>query len=258
MGFVPLCPKVIDDLLFVNVFENTLRYTAYRCIHIPSLAISTQVPDGSLSLTENAFSMLPKKRILESRATRYNSSVHTTIYSIPASRPTHPRYCFIITRFLRDPRKVEWEVLEVEIDLSIPGPIKIFSRVSQPYTVQCPPYTHPLHDCSDDLLLYLPLGVGGLPSASLGIQFLRVGQPGMGRVARLGGVDKMRLTGLSVDKDAGYVIIWAAQDLRWSTRDCPYICWLGETKPGNMVYSRTMELISSWSHELLIMGGFTL
>jgi hypothetical protein len=32
-------------------------------------------------------------------------------------------------------------------------------------------------------------------------------------VARLGGVDKMRLSGLSVDRDAGYVIIWAESPL---------------------------------------------
>jgi hypothetical protein len=157
MGFVPRCTKVVDDVLFVtlDISDGSLEH-AYRCIHIPSLVISTQLPGGSLSLTENAFAVLLPKCIMESRASGSLFSVHTKIYSIPACPPTHPRYCFIIKRFLGQSRGVEWEVLEVEIDLSIPGPIKIFSRVSRQYTVQRP--TYPLHDSDDDLLLYLPLG----------------------------------------------------------------------------------------------------
>ena len=251
MGFVPLCPKVIDDLLFVNVdvLENIHRNTAYRCIHIPSLAIVAQLPGGSLSLTQNAFSMLPTNCIMESRAMGSNFSANTKIYSIQASLPTHPRYCFMIKRSWGQSMGLDWEVFEVEIDLSIPGPIKIFSRVSQPYTVRCP--TYPLHGSNADLLLYLPSGRGDLPSASLGLQFLRVRKPGKERVARLGGADEMRLTGLSVDKDAGYVILWAAQNWPEYTGDCFFVWWLGETKPGNMVYSQTKELISSWSRRLL-------
>ena len=137
----------------------------------------------------------------------------------------------------------------VEIDLSIPGPIKIFSRVSRQYNLQRPPY--PLRDDSDDLLLHLPLGRGDLPRASLTVQFLRVGKPGKVRVARLGGIDKMRLSGLSVDREAGYIIIWAKEDWPESYRGDSFICWLDERKPGNMVYSRTKELISSWSRGLL-------
>ena len=259
MGFVPLCSKVIDDLLFVivDVFKNTHRHTAYRCLHIPSLAISTGLPGGSLSLMGTAFAVLLPKCNMVSRAVGSNFSVHTKIYAVPARPSTHPRYCFIIKRLRDQLRGLDWEVLEVEIDLTIPGPIKIFSRVSRPYTVQCPTYTYPLHDSSDDLLLYLPLGRGDLPSAFLSVQFMRAGKPGERRVARLEGVDNMRLTGLSVDKDAGYVIIWAAQDLRGRTHDYAYIWWLGETKPGNTVYSRTKELISSWSRGLWMMGGFT-
>ena len=83
------------------------------------------------------------------------------------------------------------------------------------------------------------------------VRFLRVGKPDEGRVAWLGGVDKMRLSGLNVDRDAGYVIIWEAEDWSWSTIDCGHICWLDERKAGDMVYSRTKELISSWSRGLL-------
>ena len=145
--------------------------------------------------------------------------------------------------------KVQWEVLEVEIDLSIHGPIKIFSRVSQQYTIQST--TSPLHDSDDDLLLDLPLGRAGQPCASPSVRFLRVGKPDAGRVARLGGVDKMRLSGLSVDRDAGFVIIWTFEDWPRSTRECGYIYWLDERKAGNMVHSRTKELISSWRRGLL-------
>ena len=136
----------------------------------------------------------------------------------------------------------------MEIDLSIPGPIKVFSRVSRQYTRQVPPY--PLHDNDNDLLLYLPLGHGYQPSPSLCVRFLRVGKPGKVRVAKLGGVDKMHLSGLIVDRDAGYVIIWVVED-RPAYRGDHFIWWLEERKPGNMVYSRTKELISSWTHGLL-------
>ena len=137
---------------------------------------------------------------------------------------------------------MQWEILEVEIDLSIPGPIKIFSRVSQQYTRQVPTYLP--HDNDNDLLLYLPLRRRFQASASLSIRFLRVGEPGKVRVARLGGVDKLRSSALSVDRDAGYLLIW--------TEDGgSFIRWIDERKPGNMVYSRTKELISSWSRGLL-------
>ena len=160
--------------------------------------------------------------------------------------PTHPRYCFINKRFLGKPQRVEWEVLEVEIDLSIPGPIKIFSRVSQQYTVQHPTFLS--HESDDDLLIYLPLKHGDLPCASLSVRFLRVGKPDKERLARFGGVDKMRPTGLIVDRDAGYVIGWVADG---GIRDCSFIWWLDERKPSNMVHLRTRGLISSWSRRLL-------
>ena len=252
MEFIPRCTKVIDDLLFtiLDIYDGIQYHTAYRCIHIPSLVISAQLPGGSLSLTENAFAVLLPKCIMESRGTWSLSSAHTTIYSVPTCLPTHPRYCFIIRRFPGQSRGLEWEALEVEIDLSIPGPIKVFSRVSHHHTVQHP--TYPLHDSDDDLLVYLPLGRGGLPRASLGVRFLRVGKkPGKGRLARLGGIDKMRLAEVTVDRDAGYVIFCVAEDSPWGTRDCSFIWWLDERKPGKMVYSRTKEVISSWSHRLL-------
>ena len=250
MEFDPRCTKALDDLLFISFdrSDGIHRNTTYRCIHIPSLVTSTQLPGGSLSLTENAFSVLLPKCIMESRATGSPFSVHSKIYSIPACPPTHPRYCFINTRSLEQSQGVGWEVLEVEIDLGIPGPIKIFSRVSQQYTVQRP--TLLLQDSDDDLLLCLPLGRRYLPRASLSVRFLRVGKPGEERLARLGGVGKLRMTGLSVDKGAGYIIIWVADD-RPPYRGDHFIWWLDERKSGNMVYSRTKELISSWSRGLL-------
>ena len=251
MKFIPRCIKVIDDLLLVSfdIFRSTTHWIpGYRCIHIPSLVISSQLPNGSLSLTEKAFATLLPKCIMESHAAESPYSVHTTICSIPACPPTHPRYCFIIRRFLGPSQGVEWEVIEVEIDLSIPGPIKIFSRVSRQYTVQHPTYI--LQDTDGDLLLYCTSGRGVLPRASLSVRLLRVGKPGKVRVATLGGVNQMRLTGLSVDKDAGYVIIWATKDWPRSTRHYSFILWLDEGKPGNIVYSRTKELISSWSRGL--------
>ena len=253
MDFIPRCTKVFDDLLFISldVSDGTRRTTSYRCIHIPSLVISTQLPGGSLSLMENAFAVLQPKCIMESHATGSIFDVVTNTYSIPACSPTHPKYCFIIERTLGQPQRVEWEVLEVEIDMSIPGPIKVFNRISKQYTT-VQRSTISLHDSDDDLFLCLPLGREGLPCASLSIRFLRVGKPGKERLARLGGVDKLRLSGISVDRDAGYVIIWAADGWHGCTRTyCSFIWWLDERKPGNVVYSRTRELISSWSRGLL-------
>ena len=242
MQFVSLCTKVIDDLLFVHAerFEYTSRNTTYRCIHIPSLVGSTRLPDGSVSLTRNVFR---PECILELTAVGSISTLQTIIYSIPACPPTRPRYCFIIKRAPEGAWRVDWEVLEVEIDLRIPGPVKIFSSVSRQYRRQVS--TYPLHDNDNDLQLYLPLGRESQPNASLSVRFLRVGKPDDVRVARLGGVDQMQLSGLSVDRDAGYVIIWAQWNGGYS-----FIWWLDERQPGNMV-SQTKELISSWSRGLL-------
>ena len=172
---------------------------------------------------------------------RLPSVVHSRIYSVPACPPTHPRYCFIIERFLEAHRGVGWEVLEVEIDLSIPGPIKIIRRVSQQYSVWRP--ACPLQDSNDDLILYLPLGPGGLPRASLSVQFLRVREPSKVRVARLEGVDEMPLCGLSLDRDAGHVIIWAAEDWPRCTQICSFI-WRVDGR-------RKRDRILSWSRGLL-------
>ena len=257
MGFVPRCNKAVDDVLFVSPHrsDSTLESIAYRCLHIPSLVISTQLPGGSLSLTENAFTAFLPKCIMESRPTGSHFSAHTKIYSIPACPPTHPRYCFIIRVFPETFQAVTWEVLEVEIDLSIPGPIKIFSGVSRQYTVQCK--TSPLYDSDDDLLLYLPLGPRDRLWASPGIRFLRVGKPDKERIARLGGVDNMRLSGVTVDRGGGCVIIWAEEDSPLWTRECSFVWWLDERIPDNMVHSRIMEMISSWSRPLMFWTSTT-
>ena len=247
----PLCIKVLDNLLFVSfdIYNSTTDCNrGYRCIHMPSLVISTQLPDGSLSLTENAFAMLLPKCTMESRTTGPLYCARTTIYSIPACPPTPPRYCFVIEGLPAQPQGVEWEVVEVEIDLSIPGPIKIFSRVSREYTLQHPTYIS--YDTDDDLLLYRTSGRGVLTRASISVRLMRSGKPGKVRVPRLRGVDDLSLI-LSLDKDAGYVIIWAATCWPRSIHLHSFILWLDERKPGNIVYSRTKELISSWSRGLL-------
>ena len=247
MQIISHCTKVIDDLLFVNaeIYVNSYRKPTYRCIHIPSLVISTQLPGGSFSLMENAFDVLRPKCIMEAHATRSEFSVDIEIYSILASPPTQPRYCFIIGQCLGLPRGMYWEVLEVEIDLSILGPIKIFSRVGERYTIR-----RPYHD-NGDLRLHFSSGLGFEPNASPSVRPLRVEKPVKVQMARLGGVDKLRWYGLSVDVDAGYVITWAAENWPQRTHGDSFIWWLDERKSGNMVYSRTKELISSWSRRLL-------
>src|SRR5258706_12821400 len=111
--FLPRCTKAFDDVLFFTLDKSDSTHwdITYRCIHIPSLVISTQLPGGSLSLTENAFAVLLPNCIMESCATGSLFPVQTKIYSIPACPPTHPRYCFIIRRFGGLSRGVGWEVL---------------------------------------------------------------------------------------------------------------------------------------------------
>ena len=250
MEFVPFCYSVVDDLLFIKLdtLKDTRLITAYRCVHIPTLVTSTHLPGGALSLMENAFDVLQPRCVMELRATGSLFSVHTKIYSIPACLPTHPRYRFVIKRFPVEPHEVELEVLEVEIDLSIAGPIKIFGGANRQHTVHRPAY--PFQDSDNDPHLYLQLGREGLARA-LNLRFLRVGKPGKARLVRLGGVDEMYATGINVDRDAGCVIIWTAGHWLWSIHGRSFIWWLDERKPGNMVHSRTKDLITSWSRGLL-------
>src|SRR5882757_5781079 len=169
MEFFPHCTKVVDDVLFVRL-DRTRRHTPFCCIHLPSLVISTPLLGGSLSLTENAVGAPKSMRGFYQVASPYLLD-HTKVYPIHACPPTHPRYCFItkrcMTESLTPSRGVEWEVFEMEVDLTTPGPIKSFSRVSWQYREQRP--TYPLHDSDDDLFLCLP--DYGPPS----VRFLRVG-----------------------------------------------------------------------------------
>ncbi len=85
MELVPRCTKLVDDILFITlvISDGTELSAAYRCIHIPSLVISTQLPGGSVSLTENAFAVHLPKCIMEPRAADSLFPVQTKIYSIP-------------------------------------------------------------------------------------------------------------------------------------------------------------------------------
>ena len=255
MEFISYSIKVLDDLLFIllGMSDDTHETNVYRCIHLPSLVTSTQLPGGSLSLTENAFAVLQPKCNMESRAMGAGISSASEICSISTCPPTRPRYCFIITRIPRPSPGEAWEVYEVEIDLSIPGPIKVFSKVFQQYIVQLP--TSPVHDSDGDLLLYvpryLPPGLRDPLRTSLGIRFLRVGKMGYRRLARFEGVVNLHVYGLHVDRDAGYVIIRGTDHSPQATHSGPFICWLHEGKPGNMVHSRTRGSISSWGRGLL-------
>ena len=248
MSLVPRCIKVRDDLLFVKL-EITGSGTTYRCLHIPTLVLSTQLPDGSLDLTEQVFAKLPPECKMETYTEGSIGSVGEKIYSIPSCRPTHPRYCFILERVLKQSSGMDWEVLEVEIDSTIPGPIKIFSQVSRQYTVPRPTFF--FHDGDDDLLLSLPSKHGQIPHEPLSVRFLRVGEPDDWRVAKLRGVDKMRLAALHVDRDAGYVIAWVKEGWFWWTRECSFIWWIDDRKSGPMVDSPVEGLISGWSGGLL-------
>lgn len=245
MTSLPCSIKVRDDLLFVKL-EIHGCHTTYRCLHIPMLVVSTQFPGGSLDLTEDAFAELLPDCRMETYTPGSIGSVHEEIYSIPSCLPTHPRYCFVFTRVLLDRDvRMDWEILEVEMDLSIPGPIKIFSRVARQYTV--PRTTYFFHNGDDGLLLSLPCEHGHIPHAPLSIRFLRVGKPDDWRVATLGGVDKMRVTGLYVDRDAGYIIAWVKESWLWWTRQCSFIWWIDERGR----HSPVKDLASGWSRALL-------
>ena len=248
MSFVPHYIKVCDDLLFVKL-EITGSSTTYRCLHIPTLVLSTQLPDGSLDLTEKVFSELPPECRMETYTAGSIGSVGEEIYSIPSCRPTHPRYCFVLNRVLERSAGMDWEVLEVEIDPSIPGPIKIFSQVSRQYTVPRPNYF--FHDGEDDLLLYLPSEYNRRPCAPLRVRFLRVGKPDHWRVVKLGGMNKMRLAKLHVDKDAGYIIAWVLEGCLWWKREYSFIWWVDERRSGLVIDSAVESLIPEQIRRLL-------
>ena len=101
---------------------------------MPTLVTLVQQPGGSLALMEDE---LPSKCKIEIvlGGIEANRSVHEEIYSIPANRTTHPRYCLIVERGKGSQgwyQTTVWEIIEVEVDLGIPGPIKGISGVSTP------------------------------------------------------------------------------------------------------------------------------
>lgn len=250
MEYEPCSLKVCDDLLFVKIkIPRDYKHfcATYHCLHIPTLVISTQLPAGTFALTKWAFYELLPKCQMEVYTAGPNDSFHEEIYPIPSCLPTYPRYCFILSRGLFP--GIDWEILEVEIDLSIPGPIKIFSSISQQYTV--PHQSYICHASDDDLLLSLPSKVGFIPNAPLHVRFLRVGKPEEWREARLGGVNPMRLARLHVNKDVGYIIAWVKEGRLWWTRERAFIWWVDGKKQGHTVRSLVQGGTSGWSRRLL-------
>jgi len=90
---------------------------------MPTLMVSTQLSGGSLTLTESAVAELPPKCKIEIYTTGSIGLVSEELYSIPTCLPLHPMYCFILKRDLGQSPGIDWEVLEVEIDLGVPGPL---------------------------------------------------------------------------------------------------------------------------------------
>ena len=218
--------KVCDDILFIRLVLSTSG-AIYRCIHLPTLVVTAQLPGGSIDLTENAFAPLLAECKFETCAKMSVESVHEEIYSIPSCLPNHPRYYFILTRYLDNGERQDWEILEVEVDLSIPGPIKIFSRVSRQCIVAHS--TNMFHHSIDDLLLSADDFMFSKP---LEVRFLQVGKPDVWRELKLG--KKIYVDGLLVDRDAGYIIASGSEDI-FGRRGLSFIWWVDDRKLGAVV-----------------------
>ena len=225
-------------------------YTAYTCIHIPTLVISARLPGGSLALMGDE---LPQKCNLKIvlAALEKESPIDEEIYSIPACLPTHPRYGFIINRSTRPTlggyNLDDWDYFQAEIDLSIPGPIKGISAFSKSHGKLWPffPYTY---ICSnDDLFLTFPSVKWGPPH--LNHLFLRIGMPPEEwREVKVEGMDKMQVSELHVDKRAGYIIAWVKENRLLRTRESSFIWGIDERKPD---CTPVMDLISGRTRRLL-------
>ena len=215
---------------------------------MPTLVTLAQLPGGSLALMEDE---LPSKCKVEIEIVNLDEtpSVREEIYSIPACLPTHPRYCLIVGRRLGQRQNI-WDIFEVEIDLSMPGPIKGIREVSQS-SIAVSRGTH-LYHCSDDhMVLILPSVHGTIPHAPLSIRFLRVGTLGDWRAVKVGGMDKMCVSGLHVDRHAGYIMAWVKEGRFQWARECAFIWWIDERNQDMVWHSWVRDLVSSWSRRLL-------
>jgi hypothetical protein len=245
MALVPSFIKVCDDILFVKL-DFLWSHQTYRCIHLPTLVITTQLPGGSIDLTESAFAALLPECEMETCTAGSIVSVHEEIFSVPSCLPKHPRYYFIFSRVLERTIRMDWEIFEVEVDLTIPGPIKIFGRVSRQYAVPRP--TSHVHQSIDDLLLSFPSEHDDTPCSPLSVRFLQVGKLDGWRAVKLKGVNEMYLSRLHVDRDAGYIIAWVRYyQYMQGARECSFIWWIGGSKPGAVVHSPAKDLTSGWS-----------
>ena len=179
------------------------------------------------------------------------SPIDEEIYSIPTCLPTHPRYSFIIKKYkCGGSRRDFWDFRGAEIDLSVPGPIKGISTFFNSDGWDLSPYRSSYTCSDDDLFLTYPSVYGHIRDAvPINIRFLRIGRPaGYWREVNVEGVDKMRVSGLHVDKHAGYIIAWVKENRLLGTRESSFIWWINERKAE---YSSVMDLISGWNRRLL-------
>ena len=242
MSDLPSRIRVRDDLLFMKfLLPGPYINATYCCIHMPSLVVSIQIPGEMVDL---AFSRLPKegKMVIDTLGTM--GSINEQIYPSPSNTSAHPRYYFVLERNFESYIKMVSEVLTIEIDLSVPGPIKAFGRVVQEYTV--PNQIRRFRAANDDVQLFFPFFYGDTPRVPPIVRSWGLGSRDAGRVANVEGIEEMRLDGVFVDRDAGYILAWVREgSLSWA-RDSAIIWWFSPTHTASPI----KRLLSGWSQKL--------
>lgn len=212
MSFRPLCLKVLEDILFVikdrrpgSPFSKTCL-----CIHLPPLihyaCVDSGLPNRTPRKLAPCFEFGEGPGISEPWTSRREE-----IYSIPhdAGTSVYPKYRFVLSSF-----NTSWEVFDVELDLTVPGPLKPFRSVKHHNTMLSPDVRTCLAASDGDLLVLFTSGVStpwciNVRSFS---QSLEESDVQSWRVSQVEELNRLDWSWLYVDRAAGYLLMGQGVD----------------------------------------------
>jgi len=245
MSFPLLCIKVQEDILFVikQIKLGSSFAKTCLCIHLPPLIHHTFVDSA---LPEHAtWKLAPCFEISagEDSSERWYS-VNEDIYAIPHDAGTiepllttaYPKYRFVLSYSY-----LSWDIFDVELNLTVRGPIKPFRSVRR-HTTRPGPYKDLSVGASDgDLLVVLTLcdSTPTLVNVRSFSPTLEESDSECWRVGRVEGLDRLFWSWLYVDRAVGYFLASVDVGLgRSHLQPCPFIWWFDWVSSGEDIPAR--------------------
>ena len=239
MSFRPLRLKVREDILFVIMDRkpgSSFAKTCH-CIHLPLLIHHAFVDSA---LPKRATTKLFEFSEGEGGSERWFSSSED-IYAIPhdagttgpMSTTAYPKYRIVLSY-----PHFSWDIFDVELDLTVPGPLKPFRSVRHYRTRPGPDIQYSIDSLDGDLLV-LSTFCTSAPTLFNVRSFsptFEESDSECWRVGRVEGLDRLLWSWLYVDRAAGYFLasvdVGPGSGEGFHVQPCPFVWWFDWVSSG--------------------------